>query len=203
MIKMAETQEMLVPIDTYSKAGVHIGTKFKTKHMENFIYKVRPDGLVIMNLQRIDEMLKIASDFMSQYAPEEIVVVAKRENSWKPLKLFSRLTRITVYPGRYAPGTLTNLALRNFAEYKLMIVIDAWLDKNAVDDARKVGIPVIALCDTNNVANNIDLVIPCNNKGRKSIGLALWVLAREYLQKRGLLQKGMEPNISLDEFWED
>ena len=98
---------------------------------------------------------------------------------------------------------MTNLALKNFAEYKLMIVIDAWLDKNAVDDAKKVGIPVIALCDTNNVANNIDLVIPCNNKGRKSIGLALWVLAREYLQKRGLLQKGMEPNISLDEFWED
>ncbi|MEM4336408.1 MAG: 30S ribosomal protein S2 [Candidatus Woesearchaeota archaeon] len=200
---MTETQELLVPVDTYSKAGVHIGTKFKTKHMEEFIYKTRPDGLVIMNLQKIDERLRIASDFMSHYSPEEIVIVAKRENSWKPLKLFSKLTGITAYAGRYAPGTLTNTALKNFAEFKLMIVVDAWVDKNAVNDAKKVGIPVIALCDTNNVANELDFVIPCNNKGRKSLGLVLWILAREYLYKRGLLQRGVSPDISLDEFWED
>ncbi|MBW3023323.1 30S ribosomal protein S2 [Candidatus Woesearchaeota archaeon] len=200
---MAETQELLVPVDTYSKAGIHIGTKFKTKHMEDFIYKIKPDGLVILNLQKIDERIRIASDFLANYSPEEIVVVAKRENAWKPLKLFSQLTGVTVYPGRYSPGTLTNLAYKNFAEFKVMIVVDAWLDKNAVDDAKKMGMPVVALCDTNNVANNLDLIIPCNNKGRKSLGLVLWILAREYLQRRGLLQKNMEPDISLDEFWED
>ena len=161
---MAETQEMLVSVDQYSKAGIHIGTKFKTKHMADFIYKIKPDGLVIMNVQKIDERLKIAAEMMARYAPEDIVVVGKRENSWKPLKLFNKLTGINVYAGRYAPGTLTNLALKIFTEFKLMIVVDAWLEKNAVEDAKKVGIPIIGLCDTNNVTNDLDLIIPCNNK---------------------------------------
>ena len=200
---MAENQELLVSVDQYSKAGIHIGTKFKTKHMSDFIYKIKPDGLVIMNVQKIDERLRVASEMMSRYAPEEIIIIGKRENSWKPLKLFSKLTGITVYPGRYAPGTLTNLALRNFTEFKLMVVVDAWLEKNAVEDAKKAGMPIIGLCDTNNVATGIDLVVPCNNKGRKSLGLVFYVLAREYLQKRGLLEKGKEPAISLDEFYED
>jgi len=200
---MAETQELLVPVDQYSKAGIHIGTKFKTKHMADFIYKIKPDGLVIMNVQKIDERIRIATDMMARYSPEEIVAIGKRENSWKPLKLFSKLTGINVFPGRYAPGILTNLALENFTEFKLMIVVDAWLDKNAIEDAKKTGIPIIGLCDTNNVSNDLDLVVPCNNKGRKSLGLIFWILAREYMQKRGLLEKGKEPSITLDEFCED
>lgn len=200
---MAENQEMLVSVDQYSKAGIHIGTKFKTKHMADFIYKIKPDGLVIMNVQRIDERLRIAADMLARYNPEEIVVIGKRENSWKPMKLFSKLTGINVYPGRYAPGTLTNLAFKNFTEFKLMLVVDAWLEKNAVEDAQKVGVPIIGLCDTNNVTNELDLIIPCNNKGRKSLGLVFWILAREYLQKRGLLEKGKDLAISLDEFYED
>jgi len=200
---MAENQEMLVSVDQYSKAGIHIGTKFKTKHMADFIYKIKPDGLVIMNVQRIDERLKIASEMMARYNPEEIVVIGKRENSWRPMKLFSKLTGINVYPGRYAPGTLTNLAFKNFTEFKLMLVVDAWLEKNAVQDAQKVGIPIIGLCDTNNVTNELDLIIPCNNKGRKSLGLVFWILAREYMQRKGLLEKGKELPISLDEFYED
>ncbi len=200
---MAEKQELLVTTDQYSKAGIHIGTKFKTKHMADFIYKIRPDGLVIMNLEKIDERLKIATDMMARHSPEEIVVVGKRENAWRPLKLFSKLTGITVFAGRYAPGTLTNLDFAYFKEFKLMIVVDAWLDKNAVEDAKKAGIPIIALCDTNNTASDVDLVVPCNNKGRKALGLTFWLLAREYLQKKDLLQKGVEPDISLEEFFED
>jgi len=200
---MVEEQELLVSVDQYSKAGIHIGTKFKAKHMADFIYKVKPDGLVIMNLQKIDERLRIATDMMARYAPEDIIVIGKRENSWKPLKLFSKLSGITVYPGRYAPGTLTNLALKDFTEFKLMVVVDAWLEKNAIADAKKTGIPIIGLCDTNNNSNDLDLVVPCNNKGRKSLGLVFWILAREYMQKRGLLEKGKELSIPLDEFYED
>jgi len=200
---MAENEELLITTDQYSKAGIHIGTKFKTKHMEDFIYKIRPDGLVIMNLQKIDERLNIATEMMAKYEPEEIAVIAKRENAWRPLKLFGKLTGISVFPGRYRPGTLTNLALKDFKEFKLIVVADAWLDKNAVEDAKKVGIPIIGLCDTNNVSNDIDLIVPCNNKGRKSLGLIFWILAREYLTKKGLLQKGVQMDISMEEFFED
>ncbi len=55
---MAEDENFLVPSNVYLKSGIHIGTKFKTGYMENFIYKTRPDGLSVLNLQKIDERIK-------------------------------------------------------------------------------------------------------------------------------------------------
>ena len=180
---MAEEQ-FLVPLEQYLKVGIHIGTKYKTKYMERFIYKVRPDGLVVLNIQEINKRLKIAANFLSQYKPEEILVVCRRENGWKPAKLFSKLTGIRVFAGRYPPGILTNPNLENFMETKLLLVTDQWPDKNAIQDAVKNCVSIIALCDTNNESNNIDLVVPCNNKGKKGIGLVFWILANEYLKSR-------------------
>ena len=174
----------LIPLDEYLKVGIHIGTKFRTKYMAPFIYKTRPDGLVVLNVQEIDKRIKLAANLLSQYNPEDILVVCRRENGWKAVNLFSKLTGIRVFAGRYPPGILTNPNLKKFIETKLIMVVDPWPDKNIVKDAIKIGIPVIALCDTNNETNNLDLVIPCNNKGKKSLGLIFWVLAREYLKSR-------------------
>jgi len=181
---MAEQESFLVPLESYLKAGIHIGTKFKTKYMENFIYKVRNDGLMILNVQEIDKRLLLAGNLLSYYEPEDIMVVCRRENGWKAVKAFAEATGIKVFAGRYPPGILTNPNLDKFMETKLMIVTDPWQDKNALKDALRIGIPVIAFCDTNNECNNIDLVLPCNNKGKKSLGLIYWVLARDYLQHR-------------------
>lgn len=200
---MAEQEKLLVPNDMYLKAGIHIGTKFKTKYMNPFIYKIRPDGLYVLNLQRIDERLKTAATLISQYAPEDIIIVGRRENGWKAMKLFHKVTGIRVFAGRYPPGILTNPALETFIEAKLMLVTDAWPDRNAVQDALKIGIPVIAMCDTNNQTNGIDLVVPCNNKGKKSLGIAFYVLAREYMLKRGLIKSEKDMPVSLEEFMEE
>ncbi|HII30074.1 30S ribosomal protein S2 [Candidatus Woesearchaeota archaeon CG08_land_8_20_14_0_20_47_9] len=186
---MSSTEKFLIPTDQYLKTGIHIGTKFRTEYMAPFIYKTRPDGLSVLNLQKIDERLAIACRFISQYAPEEIIAISKRENGWKPLRIFSKYTGARVFPGRYPPGILTNPQLANFTEAMVMIVTDAWPDRNAVEDAVKIGIPVVALCDTNNQANCIDLVIPCNNKGKKSLGLVFWILTKEYLKNRGISDK--------------
>jgi small subunit ribosomal protein S2 len=183
---MSEQKETLIPIENYLKAGIHIGTKFKTKYMENFIYKIRTDGLYILNLEKVDERIRMATKLLSNYAPEDIMIVSRRENGWKPIKMFAKLTGVTIFAGRYPPGILTNIGLKKFIEKKVLLVTDAWPDKNAVEDAQKVGIPVIGLCDTNNQANGIDLVVPCNNKGKKSLGLFFWILAREYIKNRGL-----------------
>ncbi|MBI1969754.1 30S ribosomal protein S2 [Candidatus Woesearchaeota archaeon] len=183
---MVKEEQLVVPMNSYLKAGIHIGTKFKSKYMDAFIYKSRPDGLFVLNLQKIDERLKIACTLLAQYAPEDIMAVSRRENAWKPLKLFGKVTGIRVFAGRYPPGILTNPKLETFIEKKLLLVTDAWPDRNAVLDAKKMGIPVIGLCDTNNQSNDIDLVVPCNNKGKKSLGLIFWILAKEYLEKRNL-----------------
>ena len=195
--------QLLVPIDQYLKAGIHIGTKFKTKYMDNFIYKTRPDGLYVLNLQKIDERLKLTGKFLANYAPEEILIVCRRENGWKPIKMFGKLTSARVFPGRYPPGILTNPELKNFIEPKVLVVVDAWPDRNAVGDAFKVGIPVVALCDTNNQVNNLDVVVPCNNKGRKSLGLIFYILAVEYLRGRGRLGTTEELKEKHEDFMEE
>jgi len=188
----------LIPLDEYLKVGIHIGTKFRTKYMAPFIYKTRPDGLVVLNVQEIDKRIKLAANLLSQYNPEDILVVCRRENGWKAVNLFSKLTGIRVFAGRYPPGILTNPNLKKFIETKLIMVVDPWPDKNIVKDAIKIGIPVIALCDTNNETNNLDLVIPCNNKGKKSLGLIFWILAREYLKS-----KNKEMKEKIEEFMDE
>jgi small subunit ribosomal protein S2 len=201
-MKMAEDQ-FLVPQEEYLKAGIHIGTKFKTKYMEKFIYKTRPDGLSVLNLQKIDERIRNAANLISGYAPEEILIVSRRENGLKAVKLFSQITGCKVFAGRYPPGVLTNPELENFIEPKILLVTDAWPDRNAIQDANAIGLPVIALCDTNNQANKIDLVIPCNNKGKKSLGLFFYILAREYMRDRGLIAKDADIEVKVDDFVAD
>jgi len=200
---MAEEETLLVPTKMYLKAGIHIGTKFRTKYMEEFIYKTRPDGLSVLNLQKIDERLKLLAKFLSQYEPGEILVVSRRENGWKPVKAFGKSTGSNIFAGRYAPGVLTNPNLENFMEIKVIIATDAWPDRNAIKDAMKMGVPVVALCDTNNQTNCIDFVMPCNNKGKKSLGLLFWILAREFMKEKELIKDDKEFTETLEDFTEE
>jgi len=196
----AQQEQFLVPLDVYLKAGLHIGTKFKTAYMAPFIYKIRPDGLAVLNIQNINKRIELACSFLSRYAPGDILIVGRRENGWKAIKLFSQLTGIRSYAGRYHPGIMTNTALEDFLETKVILVTDPWPDKDAVKDAAHTGAVVVALCDTNNESNYIDLVVPCNNKGKKSLGLFFYILAREYLKKRGVITDEKEMKIPADDF---
>ncbi|MBS3135766.1 30S ribosomal protein S2 [Candidatus Woesearchaeota archaeon] len=195
--------ELLLPQEEYLKSGIHIGTKFRTKYMADFIYKTRPDGLSVLNLQKIDDRIRFAANMLSKYEAKGILIASRRENSWKPVKLFGKVTGATVFAGRYTPGTLTNPRLREFIEAKILLVTDIWPDRFAIADANKVGIPVIALCDTNNQPNDIDLVVPCNNKGKKSLGVIFWLLARGYLRKRGVIGEKEDLKETIDAFTEE
>jgi len=195
-----KNNEFLIPNEEYLKAGIHIGTKFKTKYMDKFIYKTRPDGLSVLNIQKIDERIRTAVNLLSYYKPEEILIVSRRENGWKSISKFAKLTGAKFFAGRYPPGLMTNLNLDTFVEVKLVFVVDSWPDRNAVKDALKVGIPVIALCDSNNQTNGIDFVIPCNNKGKKSLGLMFFLLTREYLKKLGQIKSDDDFKYTVDDF---
>lgn len=199
---MAEQETFLTPTATYLKSGIHIGTKFKTKYMKKFIYKTRPDGLSVLNLQQIDERIAIAASFLAQFEPEDILVVSRRENGWKPVKMMEKLTGIRGVVGRYPPGMMTNSNLEIFIEPKVVMVTDAWPDRNVVMDANKIGVPVIALCDTNNQSNFIDLVIPCNNKGKKSLGLLFYLLTVEFMKKKGMIKDVKELKETAEDFTE-
>jgi small subunit ribosomal protein S2 len=200
---MTENEDLLIESNEYLKSGIHIGTKFKTKYMSNFIYKTRPDGLSVLNLKKIDERIGMAAKFLSHYEPEDILIISRRENGWKGLKKLHALTGITVISGRYPPGILTNPNLETFTQPKVIMVCDPWPDKNAVEDAAKIGIPIIALCDTNNQSNKIDLVVPCNNKGKKSVGLVFYLIAREYMRSKAMLKADDEMPAQIEDFVEE
>ncbi|MFC1801161.1 30S ribosomal protein S2 [Nanoarchaeota archaeon] len=199
---MPEKENFLLPTAQYLKSGIHIGTKFKTAYMKKFIYKTRPDGLSVLNLQQIDERIRIAVNLLAQYEPEDILVVSRRENGWTPVKMLKKFTDMKIVVGRYPPGMLTNPNLEIFIEPKIVLVTDAWPDRNAINDANAIGIPVIALCDTNNQSNYIDLVVPCNNKGKKALGLLFYLLTVGYLKKRGQIKKNEDLKATIEDFTE-
>ena len=194
------SEELLVPVDTYLQSGIHIGAKFKTGFMAPYIYKIRPDGLCVLNISKIDESIRNAAKMLAKYEPSKILVVCRRENGHKAVKAFGKATGANVISGRYLPGTMTNPAFPQFSEPEIVVVSDPWLDKQVVMDSAKANVPVIGLCDTNNTTENIDLVIPCNNKGNKSLAVIYYALAREYMRERGTIQKIADIDIPLSDF---
>jgi len=183
----------LIKQETYLEAGIHIGTKLKVMDMEPFIYRMRNDGLFVLDLRKIDERIRLAGKLLAKYAPEEILVVASRTYSGNAASVFSSLTGIGVYEGRFIPGILTNISRDDFVEPKLLLICDPKGERQAVIEAGNMGIPAIGLCDSDNITMFLDLVVPCNNKGRRSLALIFYLFSREYMMGRGKI-------ASYDEF---
>ncbi len=181
-----ELKEPLVSVEEYLAAGVHIGTQQKSKDMMKFIYRVRGDGLYILDIQATDDRIKTAAKFLSQYDPAKILVVTSRQYGQYPAKMFADAIGGMSVIGRFIPGMLTNQRLNKYIEPEVVVVTDPISDAQAVNEAVQTGIPVVALCDTNNMTKYVDLVIPTNNKGRKALSLVYYLLTKEMLRLRGV-----------------
>lgn len=182
------TDDMMISDEIYMTSGVHIGTRQKTADMKDYIYKVRNDGLYIIDINKTDKKINIASKFISKFDPQNILVVSVRQYGQKPIRKLSEYTGIKVLDGRFRPGTLTNPSAKGFIEPELLIVTDPLADSQALNEARNIGIPVVGLCDTNNELKYIDIVIPTNNKGRRALALVYWLLARAILKEKGKIK---------------
>ena len=187
--------DLLIPVDDYLGAGVHIGTQQKTKDMERFIHRVRTDGLYVLDISRTDERIRSAADFLANYAPEQILVASSRQYGRYPAEQFADAIGARARTGRFIPGTLTNPRYEGYIEPDVVVVTDPIGDSQAVTEAITVGIPVIAMCDSNNQISNVDLVVPTNNKGRRALAVVYWLLANETLDRRGA-----EPTYALEDF---
>lgn len=199
-MKESENIDEIAADDVFLTAGAHIGTKQKSKDMQRYIFKVRNDGLYVLNIQETKRKLTIAGKFLATYDPKKILVISARQYGQNPAKCFAEVTGATWFPGRYMPGSLTNSQLTTYLEPEVLIVTDPAADLKALKEAVKVGVPVVGLCDANNYTRNVDLVIPINNKGRKSLALVYWLLAREVLINRGLIKSYSDFNIETEAF---
>jgi small subunit ribosomal protein S2 len=190
-----EDADLLIPVEDYLAAGVHIGTQQKTKDMERFIHRVRTDGLYVLDVSKTDDRIRTAASFLANYQPEQILVTSSRQYGRFPAEKFADAVGARARTGRFIPGTLTNPQYDGYIEPDVLVVTDPIGDAQAVKEAITVGIPVIAMCDSNNQTSNVDLVVPTNNKGRRALAVVYWLLANETLDRRGA-----EPTYALDDF---
>ncbi len=195
-----EGREWLVEMDQYLSSGVHIGTRQKTGAMAPFIYRVRPDGLYVLDVRKADERIRAAGKLLAKFEPSRVVVVSARQYGQQPVLKFGEVTKTIAIAGRFIPGTLTNPTYKGYMEPHALVATDPLADAQPVSEAAEAGIPVIGLCDTDNETADIDLVIPTNNKGRKALALVYWLLARQVLRERGELVPDAPFGVSVEEF---
>jgi len=191
---------LLVPEDVYLTSGVHIGTQQKSADMKAFIYKVRIDGLYVLDIKKTDERIRNAAKFLARFKPETILVVAARQYGQKPARTFAKAIGAEVLAGRFVPGTLTNPNLEDFLEPETVIVTDPAADQQALREALNVNLPVVGLCDANNETRFVDLVIPTNNKGRRALATIYWLLTREVLKARGAVKADEDFTATIDDY---
>ncbi|MEE8167877.1 MAG: 30S ribosomal protein S2 [Candidatus Hydrothermarchaeales archaeon] len=192
--------ELLAPLDEYLAAGIHIGTLQKNADMRPYIYRIRADGLYVLDVKKTDERIKYAAKFLAGFKPEHMLVVSRRQYGQKPIEDFAKLIGAKAISGRFIPGTLTNPKLKSFIEPEVLLATDPRGDEQSLKEANNIGIPVVTLCDTDNAVSSVDIVIPTNNKGKKALAIVYWLLAREILRERGELKDDFPP---LDQFWEE
>jgi small subunit ribosomal protein S2 len=187
--------ELLIPEDTYLTSGVHIGTQQKSASMRRFVYKIRYDGLHVLDIKETDRRIRLAAKFLARYNPNQILAVSQRQYGQKPVRIFAKAIGAVSFSERFVPGCLTNASLVEYIEPKVLVVTDPATDQQALSEAVSIGIPVVGVCDVNNETRNVDLVIPANNKGRVALATVYWLLAREVLRARS--PDGAEPAFTL------
>lgn len=199
-VETSVEEELLLPQDTMLSAGIHIGTRMKTKDMDPFIYRVRTDGLFVLDVKKTDDRIRVAAKFLARFEPSKIAVVAARLYGRSPIEKFCEVVGTIHILGRFIPGLLSNPLYPNRIEPSVIIVSDPKADVQAVKEASTVGIPVVALCSTDNDFSYVDLAIPTNNKGRRALAVIYWLLARQILRERGEVPPDGDISQSIDDF---
>lgn len=194
---------MQEPLDVKSKilsTGIRVGTHVKTKFMAPFITMANPDGMYQFDMDTTLQRIDAAGRFINKVGPESVLVCSGREFAYSPIEKFCEITGAQMKLNRFMPGTLTNPSLKYYIEPKLILVSDPQVDEQAIIEATNAGIPVIGIANTDNITANVDLVIPANNKGRRSLATIYWLLVRRILIEQGKLTEDGHMTHEIDDF---
>jgi small subunit ribosomal protein S2 len=180
--------------------GIRVGTPVRTKYMSPFIVRANPEGLYILDISKTLARIDIAAKFIGRANISKVAVTSAREYGKTPVQKFCQVTGATGIFGRFMPGTFTNPSLPNYMEPEMVIVTDPQADQQAVMEATRAGVTVVAISNSDNVTSRVDLIIPANNRGRKALATVYWLLAREVLKKQGSIRSDSEMKIPIEDF---
>jgi small subunit ribosomal protein S2 len=180
--------------------GIRVGTPVRTKYMAPFIVRANPEGLYILDISKTLARIDVAAKFIGRANISKVAVTSAREYGKIPVQKFCQLTGATGIFGRFMPGTFTNPSLPNYMEPEMVIVTDPQADQQAVMEATRAGVTVLAISNSDNVTSRVDLIIPANNRGRKALATVYWLLAREVLKKQGTIKTDSEMKVPIDDF---
>jgi small subunit ribosomal protein S2 len=179
-------EELLIDREEYLKRGVHIGTKSQHKDMEEYIFHVKKNQLAVINLTKTDEQIRKAGEFLSDYEPETVLLIGRKPEATESIEKLSDAIGTDCMTGRFMPGSLTNPQSENFTEPDIIVTTDPEIDSQAIQEASDTNVPVISIADSENELDNIDVVIPANNKGEKAIATVMYLLGQQYAEHREL-----------------
>jgi small subunit ribosomal protein S2 len=202
--EMTEQSESLEDPNNLEKmilsTGIRVGTPIKTKFMTSFITRANPEGLYILDISKTLARIDVAAKFIGRTNIANVAVTSAREYGKTPIEKFCELTGARGIFGRFMPGTFTNPSLPKYLEPEIVIVTDPQADEQAVLEATRAGVPVIALSNSDNITAKVDLVIPSNNRGRKALATVYWLLTKEVLKKQGKIKSDSEMPLTIDDF---
>jgi small subunit ribosomal protein S2 len=197
---MSQQSEITAIKKKILSTGIRVGTAVKTKFMTPFITKASPEGLYLIDLDISLAKIQTAAKFINRVNIQDVIVCSGREYANTPIEKFCELTGAVKKLGRFMPGTLTNPSLPYYIEPKLVLISDPQVDDQAITEATNAGIPVIGISNTDNITSKVDLVIPANNRGRKSLATVYWLLARDILINKGDLKENESMKYEIDDF---
>ena len=199
-IVMSEQTEAIDIKKKVISTGIRVGTQVKTKFMKQFIEKASPEGLYMLNIDMTLDKINTSAKFINRIGAENIIVCSGRQYAGIPIEKFCEMTGAKQLLGRFMPGTLTNPSLPYYIEPKLILISDPEVDVQALIEATNAGIPIIGIANTDNVTSKLDVIIPANNRGRKSLATIYWLLVRQILIEKGELKENESMKYEIDDF---
>ena len=151
------------------EAGVHFGhqTRRWNPKMAKYIFTER-NGIHVIDLQQTVKMVDTAYEFVREAAANDAVILFVGTKKQAAEAVAEEATRAGQYyiNHRWLGGIEDMPRIPD-----VIYIVDPHKEQIAVKEAKKLGIPVVAMVDTNADPDEIDVIIPANDDAIRAVKL--------------------------------